>query len=259
MFESTLAPRAPRSRKLAVVVSVGLHVGLGVALLVSSFWKIDRLEAKNTPVTFVDAPPPAPPPAAAAPPPPAASHATTRREKPRIPDEIVQPTEVAKEPEPAADEPEAVPEGDPDGETGGLVGGKKGGMIGGDPNGEIGGIPGGLPTGQPATPPPTPAAQIVPAVMLEGARIAGTAQILLPDPVRQVMTGQGIRDTKAVVKLCLTTGGVPDRTTILRSTGFPAADARILTEMTSWRYRPTVVNGRPVPVCTSVVFQYRLR
>ena len=254
MFDSTLAKPARRGR-LGVLVSVSLHIGLGAALLVSSFWKIDRLEAKTTPVTFSNvAALPMPPGAAAPPPPPASKSKAVKRPRPT---EITQPVETPKPPEPEATaEPS---DGDPDGEEGGETGGKVGGtpggkgdLPGGDPNGVIGGDPN-LRTD--AAPVKT---QIVPAVMLEGARVSGRAQIPLPEPVVAVLRGQGLRGTKAVVKLCLDQGGVPQSTTMLTGTGFDAADTRILSEMKGWRYRPYLVNGRPVGVCTSIVFQYKL-
>lgn len=252
MFDSTLAKPARRGR-LGVIVSVGLHVGLGAALLVSSFWKIERLEAKTTPVTFARvAPMPAPPGASAPPPPPATKSKSLR--KPRVPTEITQPLETKAAPEPKpADEEGGDPEGQEGGEEGGTVGGTAGGkgtLPGGDPNG--------IPGGDPSASSSPPKVQVIPAVMLEGARIAGRSQIPLPDPVIALLRGQGYRETKAVVKLCLGADGVPQATTILKGTGFDQADARIIGEMKAWRYRPYAVNGRPVAVCTSVVFQYRL-
>ena len=43
---------------------------------------------------------------------------------------------------------------------------------------------------------------------------------------------------------------------MLKSTGFGAYDSKIQSEMRSWRYRPYMMNGRAVPVCTAVTFIY---
>ena len=44
---------------------------------------------------------------------------------------------------------------------------------------------------------------------------------------------------------------------MLKSTGFPAYDNKILSKMRGeWRYKPYMVNGKAVPVCTAVTFIY---
>ena len=58
-------------------------------------------------------------------------------------------------------------------------------------------------------------------------------------------------------KLCISTGGAVTQVTKLKSTGFPAYDAKILGKMRNeWRYKPYMVNGKAVPVCTAVTFIY---
>ena len=93
---------------------------------------------------------------------------------------------------------------------------------------------------------------------VEGQRIAGNKNITLPDGVKNVMNAQGIRTTVATVKLCLNTKGEPTTIQLIKGTGFPEADAKIKREMQEWRYRPYSVNGKLVPICTSIIFNYRL-
>jgi hypothetical protein len=57
-------------------------------------------------------------------------------------------------------------------------------------------------------------------------------------------------------KLCITITGNVSTISQLKSTGFGAYDAKIQAEMRNWRYRPYMVNGRAVPVCTAVTFIY---
>ena len=57
--------------------------------------------------------------------------------------------------------------------------------------------------------------------------------------------------------MCLSSGGSVDKLQVLKSTGYAAYDSKIKSTMRSWRYRPFKVNGRAVPVCTSVTFIYR--
>jgi outer membrane biosynthesis protein TonB len=42
----------------------------------------------------------------------------------------------------------------------------------------------------------------------------------------------------------------------LKSTGFPAYDQKIFREISTWRYRPFLVDGQPETVCTAVTFIY---
>jgi TonB family protein len=93
---------------------------------------------------------------------------------------------------------------------------------------------------------------------VEARRISGTREIQLPREVKQELGAQGIRQVMAGVKLCLSADGVPTRVDVVRSTGFPAADAKIRAEMGDWRYRPYTVNGKAVPVCAQVVFRYQI-
>lgn len=54
-------------------------------------------------------------------------------------------------------------------------------------------------------------------------------------------------------------GGAVGSVTQLKSTGFPAYDAKIIREMKQWGYKPYLVNGKAVPVCTAVTFIYTQR
>jgi hypothetical protein len=129
-----------------------------------------------------------------------------------------------------------------------------GGVVGGDLNGVMGAPP-------PPPPPPPPAPpQNVPPTLLEGSRIAGEKQIV-PDDVTKTEIGRSGKDRiVGSFKLCLTPTGSISNVTQLKSTGFPAYDSKILNKMRSeWRYKPYMVNGKAVPVCTAVTFIYTQR
>jgi protein TonB len=239
----------------ATVTSVVVHAGGLIALLLYSFWGIQKLEPRYTPISFTSTqgpPAPAPPP----PPPPAGGAPTAKkREKPRTPKEITQPVQVEKrviEDEPAEEK------GEPGGEVGGQAGGEVGGQIGGEIGGILGGVPGGTGNAPVTAPKPEPPRLVAPQ-MIEGSRIAGNAQIQLPEAVKQIMTAQGIRSTDAQVKLCLSTGGAPTSVDLTNTTGFAEADQKILREVRAWRYRSFMVGGKPVSVCTNVIFRYVLK
>jgi outer membrane biosynthesis protein TonB len=93
--------------------------------------------------------------------------------------------------------------------------------------------------------------------MLEGSRIAGEKMITPDDVTKTEINRSGKTRIIGSFKLCLTVGGAIQNVTMLKSTGFPAYDNKILSTMKgTWRYRPYNVNGKPVPVCTAVTFVY---
>lgn len=160
-------------------------------------------------------------------------------QKPKIKD-IVQPVKIEKI---------------EDGEVGGVMGGDPCN----DPNGVMGGQVGGVVGGAPPPPPPPPPAPPtnIPPTMLEGNRIAGEKAIV-PDDMTKVEIQQAGKDKLVGSwKLCVTPTGAVSSVYQLKTTGFPRYDTKIETEMrTNWRYRPYLVNGKAVPVCTAVTFIY---
>jgi hypothetical protein len=42
----------------------------------------------------------------------------------------------------------------------------------------------------------------------------------------------------------------------IKSTGFPAYDTKLQRGIRTWRYRPYMLDGKAVPVCSAVVFVY---
>jgi periplasmic protein TonB len=248
MFEryvSTKSEPRGRARPLAFAASALLNGGLVAGLIVWSFWDLEKVHAKSVPVVFtVAAAPPPPPP----PPPPPATPAVVARRKVVTPQELVQPIRQV------ADERPIEPvEG---GATSTVAeAGEAGGVEGGTP-GSTGGEPGGAGGPGAGDEPPTPVDVLLEGV--EAQRVAGTRELSLPAAVKQAMVARGTREAAAAVKLCLDASGRPARIEVMRSTGFPEADERIRLGMSEWRYRPYRVNGMAVPVCTAVVFRYRL-
>jgi hypothetical protein len=97
----------------------------------------------------------------------------------------------------------------------------------------------------------------VPPTLLEGSRIAGEKMITPDDVTKTEISRSGKDRLVGSFKLCLSTAGAVSQVTQLKSTGFPAYDSKILNKMrTEWRYKPYMVNGKAVPVCTAVTFIY---
>ncbi len=101
-----------------------------------------------------------------------------------------------------------------------------------------------------------PDAALVDAKMIEGHRIAGNKDIPLPEATRARLAAAGKNRTQAKVRLCIDAAGAPTSTTVTTSTGDAAGDAAIVDGIAAWRYKPSTVGGKPVPVCFAVVFNY---
>jgi hypothetical protein len=108
-----------------------------------------------------------------------------------------------------------------------------------------------------STPRATSTPQNVPPTLLEGSRTAGDKNIT-PDDVTKTEIARSGRDRIiGSFKLCVGTRGDVASVTLLKSTGFPAYDQKILSTMQDeWKYRPYMVNGNVTPVCTAVTFIY---
>lgn len=252
MFENYVGAKTQKRRKwvgMLIMVSVAAHVVLFAALLVRSFWVIEKLTPPKRDLAMLVAPPPPPPP-----PPPAASKKITPKtdtvKKVRAQD-ITQPEQKKDEPDVNIEIVEA-----DDGVEGGVEGGVAGGIAGGVIGGTFGSIPGGVLSTAP--PPPAPEKpQIVPQVAVEQQRVAGEKEISPDDATKLQMKRDGSSQLIATVKMCLSSDGNVSSLNILKSSGYAPYDQKIQAKMRQWRYKPFLVNGKPVPVCTSVTFIYR--
>jgi len=100
---------------------------------------------------------------------------------------------------------------------------------------------------------------VVPAIALKDLRISGNKMIVPDDATKMAIQRAGIRRLIGMYQLCLDVNGVVHDLRMLRSTGVPPYDARILTAMAQWRYKPFLDEGQPSPVCTEVTFVYSQR
>ena len=101
------------------------------------------------------------------------------------------------------------------------------------------------------------APQTVPPTVLETSRLKGTKQID-PDAVTKTeITKAGHTNVIASLKMCLDDKGKVSQVRQLKSSGFPAYDAKLTREMLKWTYKPFLVRGAPAAVCTAYTFIYR--
>ncbi len=236
-----------------VVAAVVLHIFAGTALMVKTWWSIDELERPNRASAGISSAPPPPPP------PPAGGSKKIEKKKTKIKKvkEVTQVDERKDKPkvEPDDSSDDTGDEGVEGGVEGGVVGGVVGGVIGGVEGGVLGGTLGG---GEPPPPPPPSAPKIVQQVALEAARISGEKDIHPSSAVAIKISKTG-KKAVGVVKMCLNASGNVKSLKMLKSTGHSTYDAKIKTKMRKWKYRPFKVNGKAVPVCTSVTFVYIAR
>jgi len=99
--------------------------------------------------------------------------------------------------------------------------------------------------------------QNVPPTLLEQNRIRGSKQIDPDTSTKAEILKAGRTSTVASLKLCVDAKGSVSAVTILKSSGFPAYDAKLLLETRRWAYKPFLVRGTPAPVCTAATFIYR--
>jgi protein TonB len=256
MFERYMGAKAEkRSKILSVVLTVSLvaHGLGGIALLIWSFWKIEKLVVKDASVLYMAAamatPPPPPPPP---PPPKKSSVKKTDVVKPKN-TELVQPNKDQPKPQESSED-----EGEDEGVEGGVEGGVAGGVVGGVVGGELGGVEGGVVGSVGAAPPPEPPPQNIPQQAIESQRTAGNAQIQLPAPVLSTLKTQGVQKLQIRTQVCLDASGGIREVSFRKSSGYAEVDSVLKSEIAKWRYRPYLVNGKAVPVCFIVIFNYSI-
>jgi len=224
-------------RSVTLLVSIGLHSVLLVAIVLVPLLYYDHLPAQDTlkaffvrPLEIAPPPPPPPPPAAA----PRAVKVAPRVAEPAR--AFLAPIEVPNEVRPE------------EGIDLGVEGGVAGGVEGGVPGGVVGGVVGGLPT---ALPPPP--AQVV--------RIGG--QLLPPrivrkvDPVYPDLAASARIGAIVVIEAEVDTRGYVKFVKVL--SGHPLFDEPALEAVRQWRYQPLLLNGEPTGFILSVVINFNLK
>jgi hypothetical protein len=93
----------------------------------------------------------------------------------------------------------------------------------------------------------------------DGVRISGEKKIELPRSVKVKMDAWDQTEADITTRVCVSTEGVPTSVVVLDSSGFDEADQKVKeTILNTWRYRPYLANGQPIPVCERITFRYQL-
>ncbi len=251
MFETALTSTAGRTRSFwSLPFAAALHLAAGLLLVGASYLTLGLLPGPEFPEELILylTPEPPPPPAG----PPARQAPQLAPQEPREPEELVQPVAVpetlpepgpAPPPEDPADEigpydGEGVDGGDPLGVRGGLGDGRGGGSILGPP--------GGAGTESAASEEP---------LAVSGAVRAPTlVRSVTPDYPNSARLArvQGPVRLRAVID---ETGAIEDITLL---EGNPLLAPAATEAVARWRYRPAMLDGRPVRVWVVVTVHFTL-
>ena len=192
---------------------------------------------KHSLMTFLMAPPPPPPP----PPPPATIPKVRIIPKVVQPQEMVQPKAIPKQIAMLREEPAPPP-----GPVGGVVGGIDGGLAGGAAGGILGGI-----IAPPPPPPPPPQERIRVGGQVQPPRVVNQTRPIYPPLARQARI-QGVVRLEGVIAK---DGSVIELKVV---SGHPLLIQSALDAVKQWRYQPTMLNGSPVEVITTIDVNFTL-
>lgn len=236
MFEELIesSPTKKKTNKSwTFVLSVTVQsLVLGIMILIPLIYT--EALPKTMLTTLLVAPPPPPPP----PPPPAAAITKVVRPMARLMEagKLVAPKAIPKQIT-IIEERDLPPE---IGVVGGVPGGVPGGQVGGVIGGIIGGVVGSVP------PPPPQAPQRI--------RVGGNVQqaklIHAPRPVYPALAKQArIQGTVRLQAIIAKDGSIQELQVLQ---GHPLLVQSALDAVRQWRYQPTLLNGEPVEVVTTI-------
>jgi protein TonB len=254
MFENYVTAKTTKRRKWVTIllsVSFAAHAIAVVALIIHGFWVIDKLTPPKRELALAIAPPPPPPP-----PPPKASK---KKKQPKTDKKVVKkirPTDTTQPVEKKKEDPdvEVVIVDEAEGEEDGVDLGQGMGSMEG--LGLQVSVPGKKFAAPPPPPPPPPPPKVVPPKAIDAQRVSGNKNIMPDEATKMQIQRDGNTRIVASVKLCISKTGSVSSTRVVKSSGYPAYDRKITGQMRQWRYAPFMINGKPSPVCSSVMFVY---
>lgn len=238
MFEEMVisSPNPKKTNKpWTVFVSMLFQIAFLAILILIPLIYTEALP-KTMMATMLTAPPPPPPP----PPPPAAVQVVKVRPQVHLMDagKLMAPKVIPKEVKIIKEEAE------PDMGAVGMTGGVPGGVAGGSMGGVLGGVIGGVGT---APPPPKPklTGPLRVGGNVQAARIINRIQPVYPPLARQTRISGTVRLHAIIGK-----DGTIQQLEVM--SGHPLLQQAALDAVRQWRYQPTLLNGDPVEVDTTI-------
>jgi protein TonB len=238
MFEEMVvsSPNPKKTNKRwTVIVSMVFQVAFLSILILIPLIYTEALP-KTMMATMLTAPPPPPPP----PPPPAPAQIVRVKPQAHLMDagKLVAPKVIPKDVKIIKEEAE------PDMSSVGMTGGVPGGVAGGSMGGVLGGVIGGM-GGAPPPPKPKLTGPLKVGGNVQAARILNRVQPLYPPLARQTRISGTVRLHAIISK----DGSIQQLEVI---SGHPLLQQAALDAVRQWRYQPTLLNGEPVEVDTTI-------
>ena len=249
MFEQTFVEGGKTRKTWTVLVSFLAQILVIVIAILIPMIYFDALPQTQL-TSFLVAPPPPPPP----PPPPAAAPPHVIKVIPRQFDagRLMAPKSVPKEVTMIKEEELPPPS------SGGVVGGVPGGVPGGTAGGVIGGIIGSVPTAAP--PPPPPPVKVEKPVTPQRIRVGGNVQqanlIKQPKPVYPPLAKAARVQGTVKFTAKISKDGTIQELQLL--SGPPLLVQAAQQAVSQWQYKPTLLNGEPVEVITTIDVNFTL-
>jgi periplasmic protein TonB len=239
MFDDLVdsGPQTKRTKKWWTVIVSAIFQGilLGILILIPLIYTEALPKAMLT--TFLVAPAPPPPPPPPAPAAPTIVHHVARiiqQGKMMAPSVIPKKVNIIKE--------EELP---PDVSAVGVVGGVPGGMPGGQAGGVLGGIIGGIGGGAP--PPPPKAA---PQRVRVGGNVQQAKMVRMIQPTYPAIAKQAHIQGTVILHAIIAKDGTVQELQLMG--GPPLLVKAAMDAVRQWRYQPTLLNGDPVEVDTTI-------
>ncbi len=238
MFDEMVisSPNPKKTNKWwTVLVSTAFQVAFLAILILIPLIYTEALP-KTMMATMLTAPPPPPPP----PPPPVATQIVKVKPQVHLMDagKLMAPKVIPKEIKIIKEEAE------PDMGAVGMAGGVPGGVAGGSMGGVLGGVIGGMGT---APPPPKPkqSGPLRVGGNVQAAKIINRVQPVYPPLARQTRISGTVRLHAIISK-----DGTIQQLEVV--SGHPLLQQAALDAVRQWRYQPTLLNGEPVEVDTTI-------
>lgn len=237
MFDEMVisSPHAKRTNKWwTVLVSTAFQVAFLAILVLIPLIYTEALP-KTYFATMLTAPPPPPPP----PPPPAAVQVVKIKPQVHLMDagKLMQPKVIPKETKIIKEEAE------PDMGAVGMAGGVPGGVAGGSMGGVLGGVLGGVGTVAPPKPKQTGPLRV--GGNVQAAKLINRITPIYPPLARQTRISGTVRLHAIISK-----DGTIQQLEVV--SGHPLLQQAALDAVRQWRYQPTLLNGEPVEVDTTI-------
>lgn len=231
-------------KPVTVFFSVVIHTIVIAILILVPLIYTEALPKQQLLTFLLTAPPPPPPP----PPPPAATMVKVQKVVSQIVEGQLQtPKEIPKE------IAKIVEDAPPPPAVGGVVGGVEGGMAGGQLGGVLGGI---ISKNAPPPPPPKIEAPKLPTRIRVGGNVQQANLISSPKPNYPPLAKSARIQGTVVLEAVISKQGTVENLTVL--SGHPLLVQAAMDAVKQWRYRPTLLNGEPVEVITTITVNFSL-